>query len=76
MQHTHLNRNPQDRDGNGAYVALLTSSVSRRAAGVFDAVRNLAKSLQDKVDYPVQVLGFVLGCDGVPWSRGTICEKF
>lgn len=38
-------------------MAFLTSSVSRRAGGVFDAVRNLAGSLRDKVDYPVQVFG-------------------
>jgi glycosyltransferase involved in cell wall biosynthesis len=38
-------------------VALLTSSVSRRAGGIFDAVRYLAGSLRDNVDYPVQVFG-------------------
>jgi poly(glycerol-phosphate) alpha-glucosyltransferase len=34
---------------------LLTASVSRRAGGVFDAVRNLAGSLRADVDHPVQV---------------------
>jgi poly(glycerol-phosphate) alpha-glucosyltransferase len=38
-------------------VAFLTASVSRRAGGVFDAVRNLAGSLRANVDYPVQVFG-------------------
>lgn len=38
-------------------VLLLTASVSRRAGGVFDAVRNLAGSLRANVDYPVQVFG-------------------
>ncbi len=36
---------------------LLTSSVSKRAGGVFDAVRYLAGSLLDQVDDPVQVFG-------------------
>ena len=38
-------------------MALLTSSVSRHGGGVFDAVRNLAKSLRDNVGYHVQVFG-------------------
>jgi glycosyltransferase involved in cell wall biosynthesis len=38
-------------------VALLTSSVSRSAGGVFDAVRHLAASLQHEAEQPVRVLG-------------------
>ena len=38
-------------------IAFLTCSVSWHGGGVFDAVRNLAGSLRDNVDYPVQVFG-------------------
>jgi glycosyltransferase involved in cell wall biosynthesis len=41
----------------GTRVALVNSSVSRRAAGVFEAVRSMAGSMYDKLDYPIQVFG-------------------
>src|SRR5580698_10105965 len=41
----------------GTRVALVTSSVSRRAAGGFEAVRNMAGSKYDELNYPVQVFG-------------------